>query len=119
MWRTVAEILGVSGLDELPDKTSQPQNVMQFVLLPTIKSLLLERADAGDVQTCVTLCEVLQVIEADETTRIPGLSLNIVREWYLAYIDLLRDMCLFSLASVIIGTCKDSFIGALNQQSTT
>ncbi|CAB9500416.1 GATOR complex protein WDR24 [Seminavis robusta] len=78
MWRTVAEILRGSGLDELPEKNSQPENVMQFVLLPTIKSLLLERADAGDVQTCVSLCEVLQVIEPDETTRIPGLSVNLI-----------------------------------------
>ena len=118
MWRTVAHILEGSGLDELPDRNAQPENAMQFVLLPTIKSLLLERADAGDVQTCVTLCEVLQVIEPNEMTRIPGLGLNLVREWYLAYIDLLRDMCLFSLASFIIGNCKDSFVGALNQQST-
>ena len=119
MWRTVAEMLEGSGQDELPKANSQPANVMQFVLLPTLKSLLLERADAGDVQTCVILCEVLQVIQPDETTRIPGLSLNLIREWYLSYIDLLREMCLFSLASSIIGTCKDSFIGALNQQSTT
>lgn len=119
MWRTVAEMLEGTGLDELPKASSQPANVMQFVLLPTLKSLLFERGDAGDVQTCVILCEVLQVLQSDETTRIPGLSLNLVREWYLSYIDLLRDMCLFSLASSIIGTCKDSFIGALNQQSTT
>ena len=119
MWRSIAHMLSGSGLDELPTKGSQPENVMQFVLLPTLKSLLEERADAGDVQTCVTLCEVLQVIQPDDSTRIPGLSLNLVREWYLTYIDLLRDMCLFSLASFIIGTCKDPFVGALNQQSTT
>jgi len=119
MWRTVAELLEGTGLDELPEASAQPANVMQFVLLPTLKSLLLERADAGDVQTCVALCEVLQVIKTDGTTRIPGLSLNLVREWYLSYIDLLRDMCLFSFASSIIGACNDSFVGALNQQSTT
>ena len=81
MWRTVAEMLDGSGQDELPKASSPPENVMQFVLLPTLKSLLLERADAGDVQTCVTLCEVLQVIQPDETTRIPGLGLNLIREW--------------------------------------
>ena len=84
MWRTVAEMLDGSGQDELPKANAQPANVMQFVLLPTLKSLLLERADAGDVQTCVVLCEVLQVIQPDETTRIPGLSLNLVREWYVS-----------------------------------
>lgn len=83
MWRTVAEMLDGSGQDALPKATSQPENVMQFVLLPTLKSLLLERADAGDVQTCVTLCEVLQVVQPDETTRIPGLGLNLIREWYV------------------------------------
>jgi hypothetical protein len=119
MWRSIAHMLNHSGMDELPAMGSRPDNVMQFVLLPTLKSLLEERADAGDVQTCVTLCEVLQVIQPDDTTRIPGLSLFLVREWYLTYVDLLRDMCLFSLASFIIGTCKDPFIGALNQQSTT
>lgn len=119
MWRSLAHMLAGSGLDELPSKTSQPDNVMQFVLLPTLKSLLEERADAGDVQTCVTLCEVLQIIQPNDTTRIPDLNVNLVREWYLTYIDLLRDMCLFSLASFIIGTCKDPFVGALNQQSTT
>jgi hypothetical protein len=45
--------------------------------------------------------------------------LMLVREWYLSYIDLLRDMCLFSQATFLIRSCKDPFIGALNQQSTT
>ena len=114
-------MLSGSGLSELPVKgsASQPMNVMQYAILPTIKSLLLERADAGDVQTCVALCEVLQVIQSDEQTRIPGLELNLVREWYLSYIDLLQQMCLFSSASHLISSCKDPFIGALNQQSTT
>lgn len=119
MWLLVADMLAGSGLDELPTKGSQPANVMQFVLLPTMKDLLHERADAGDVQTCVALCEVLQVIQPDQKTRIPGLSINIVREWYLSYIDLLRDMCLFSLSSSLIKSCKDPFINKLNQQSTT
>jgi hypothetical protein len=121
MWRSVASMLKGSGLDELPPigAASQPANVMQFVLLPTLKSLLEERAEAGDVQTCVALCEVLQVIQPDQQTRIPGLELNLVREWYLSYIDILQRMCLFSSASYLIRSCKDPFIGALNQQSTT
>lgn len=81
--------------------------------------LLFERADAGDVQTCVALCEILQVIQSDEHTRIPGLELNLVREWYLSYIDLLQRMCLFSAASFLIKSCNDPFIGALNKNSTT
>jgi hypothetical protein len=121
MWRSVAKILTGSGLDELPQ--GEPRNAMQFVLVPTITNLLKERADAGDVQTCVALCEVLQVIKSDnqdsQSTRIPGLDLNIVREWYLSYIDLLQQMCLFSHASLLIRSCNDPFIGALNQKSTT
>ena len=121
MWRSVASMLNGSGLDELPSQglSSQPLNVMHFVILPTVKALLLERAEAGDVQTCVALCEVLQVVEPDNSTRLPGLELNLIREWYLAYIDLLQQMCLFSSATYLIKKSLDPFIGALNQQSTT
>lgn len=121
MWRSVASMLSGSGLDELPSQglSSQPTNVMHFVILPTVKALLLERAEAGDVQTCVALCEVLQVVEPDNSTRLPGLELNLVREWYLAYIDLLQQMCLFTSATYLIKKSLDPFIGALNQQSTT
>lgn len=121
MWRALASMLSGSALDELPQRGGayQPLNAMQFVLLPTIKSLLEERADAGDVQTCVAVCEVLQVIQLNQQTRIPGLEINRVREWYLAYIDLLHQMCLFSSATFLIRSCNDPYIGALNQQSTT
>jgi WD repeat-containing protein 24 len=121
MWRSVAEMFSGSGLDELPSRGSSlvPMNVMHFTILPTLKSLLLERAEAGDVQTCVTLCEVMQVIEPDNHTRIPDLHLSLVREWYLSYIDLLQQMCLFTSATCLIKNCSDPFIAALNQQSTT
>jgi hypothetical protein len=119
MWMTVATMLESAGLDGLPQNGSQASNVMQFVILPTIKSLLEERADAGDVQTCVALCEVLEVVKEDQTVQITGMDLNLVREWYLTYIDLLRDMCLFSHATFLTRSCKDPFIAALNQQSTT
>ena len=122
MWRLIASMLSGAGLDELPPNAGLnhgAENVMQFVLLPTVKSLLEERADAGDVQTCVAVCEVLQVIQPDQQIRIPGLELNRVREWYLAYIDLLHQMCLFSFASFLIRSCNDKYIGALSQQSTT
>ena len=124
MWRMLASLLKGSGLTELPDKDSPPLNAMQFALLPTLGSLLEERANAGDVQTCVAICEVLQVIEPGSngrttTTRVPGLELSLVREWYLSYIGILHQMCLFSHASFLIGNCNDSSIGELNRQSTT
>lgn len=120
MWTMVATMIECMGLDWLPDvSATQPQNLMQFVILPTIKALLEERANAGDVQTCVALCEILEIVRPDQTVRIPELEIDLVREWYLSYIDLLRDMCLFSHATYLIRSCKDPYVGALNQQSTT
>lgn len=124
MWRMLASLLKGSGLDELPEQNSPPRNAMHFALLPTLRSLLVERGNAGDVQTCVAVCEVLQVIELGSnarttTTRVPGLELSLVREWYLSFIDILHQMCLFSHASFLIGHCNDASIGELNQQSTT
>lgn len=121
IWRSIASMLQGSGLDELPraGASASPANVMQFVLLPTIRSLLLERAEAGDVQTCVAICEVLNVIDSDQTTRIPGLDISLLREWYLSYIDLLEQMCLFSASAFLIQQCNDPVIGAMNQNSTT
>ena len=119
MWRMVAVVLDSSGADGLPDADSDTDNVMQFVLVPTIRAILEERADAGDLQTCVSLCEVLQAVSSDGTVRVHGLDVETIREWYLAYIDILRDMCLFSEATSLIRSCSDPFIAALNKQSTT
>lgn len=124
MWRMLASSLRGSELDKLPRNDSPPRNAMQFALLPTLRSLLEERANAGDAQTCVAVCEVLQVIELGsnartKTTRVPGLELGLVRERYLSFIDILHQMCLFSHASFLIGHCNDASIGELNQQSTT
>ena len=121
MWNKVSNLLHSSGLDELTSfDPSKPTNAFQFVIFRTIKSLLLERAEAGDVQTNVALCEVLQVVDAEgEETRIPGLRKTLVREWYLYYIDLLHQMSLFSAAAFLIKHSKDPAIGALSQQSTT
>jgi len=122
MWRMVASMLDSSGMDELPRPSlsaTRPTNPMQFVIQPTLKRLLEERADDGDVQTCVALCEVMQVIKPDQTVCVPDLPISIIREWYLSYIDLLRDMCLFSQAAFLIRSSNDPFVAALNQQSTT
>jgi WD repeat-containing protein 24 len=119
MWRMVGFMLEKAGMDTLPAIDSEPRNVMHFLILQTIENLLQELADEGDVQTCVALCEVLQVVASNETTRIPGLDINLTREWYLSYIDLLRDMCLFSEAALLIRSCKDPFLSALNQKGTT
>jgi WD repeat-containing protein 24 len=119
MWKMVASLLKFSKINSLRDVSSPPKNVMQYSILPTIESLLEERANAGDVQTCVALCEVLEVLTSDQVIRLPSLEITIIREWYLTYIDLLRDMCLFSQATQLIRNCRDPNINVLNQQSTT
>lgn len=135
MWLNLASILescdepfDLSNIHN--DKVVMPMNPMAFIIQPTLKSLLLERADAGDVQTCVALCEVMGVIPLQPKsnsssqmspvtqTALPGLDINLVREWYLSYIDLLHHMCLFSHASHLIQSCNDPEIGSMNQQST-
>lgn len=126
MWRTLATILDGSGLAGLPTSSSHSHlNPMAYVLMPTLRKLLLQRADAGDVQTCVVLCEVMDVVIPPAAagglakSRIPNLNISLVREWYLSYIDLLQQMCLFTQAASLIRSSGDPVVGALNQQSTT
>ena len=94
MWSILASILDGSESEDIVDSSSQrsfPSNPFSFMLLPTLKSLLLERADASDVQTCVVLCEVMEVIPSQRNsfqqeivkTNVPGLDMSLVREWYL------------------------------------
>lgn len=126
MWKTLATILDGSGLDGLPaNQSDSHSNPMAYLLTPTLRNLLLQRADAGDVQTCVVLCEVMDVIAPPiaaggaAKSNIPNLSITAIREWYLTYIDLLQQMCLFTQAASLIRYCSDPVVGALNQQSTT
>ena len=95
MWKTFATILDGSGLDGLPSNLSNSHsNPMAYVLMPTLRNLLLQRANAGDVQSCVAVCEVMEVILPPSAAggsakcRIPNLSITVVREWYMSYIDL-------------------------------
>lgn len=125
MWTTLAIILEGSGdmLHTNPNK--KPQSALSFLLVSTLQNLLLQRANAGDVQTCVVLCEVMDVIlppaEVGGVAKsaLPDVGIDIIREWYLSYIDLLQQMCLFTQAASLIRNCNDPIIGALNQQSTT
>ena len=128
MWRIVTLMLescilgdnsNVVNVDDESILRSKNNEMMQYVFLPALKRVLEERADAGDVQTCVVLCEVFEMIRSDQSVLIQDLEIEYIREWYLSYIDLLRDMCLFSYATYIIKHCVDPIINALNQQSTT
>lgn len=132
MWDTLASLLVGAGSDDLSDanpKNGFPLNALSFALLPTLRRLLMERADAGDVQTCVVICEVMEVFASSKnsssmapqtlTLAIPNLDIRLVRQWYISYIELLQQMCLFSHATNLIRICKDPEIAKLNQQSTT
>ncbi|KAL3920633.1 MAG: hypothetical protein SGILL_003163, partial [Bacillariaceae sp.] len=59
------------------------------------------------------------VMQTGGVISIPDLPVTLVREWYLSYIDLLHQMCLFSAAAYLIKNCNDEVIGGMNQQSTT
>lgn len=118
LWEMVANILSCSGHDDLPENLESCTNVIQFSILPTLKAILEERSESGDVQTCVVLCEIFSVVSRDQVVRVPGLELSLIREWYYSYIDLLRDMCLFSQAAFLISNAQDPFVGEINQQST-
>lgn len=127
MWNILSSILEGIELErstmQMKKSMGLSEDAMSFILHPTLKSLLLERADAGDVQTCVILCEVLEVIVKQKNgtvlVTIPGLDILLVRQWYLSYIEILQQMCLFSHAADLIRNCKDPEIGKLNQTSTT
>ena len=67
MWRMLASLLEGAGLESLSQigNSTMPTNPMAFILLPTLHKLLLERADAGDCQSCVALvsCTVCVYVE--------------------------------------------------------
>ena len=130
MWRILASLVEGSNSDQLPNVTTKKKsaltlNALSFALFPTLKALLIERADAGDVQSCVVICEVMEVIPNNQATdsstslAIPGLDRMLVRQWYLSYIELLQQMRLFAHATNLISQCRDPEIAKLNQQSTT
>lgn len=128
MWHVLASIIEGCGSDDLSNsdpKKNLSVNALSFSLLPTLKALLIERADAGDVQTCVVICEVMEIIPKKQpvgsapTLAITDLDFLLVRQWYLSYIELLQQMRLFSHATNLISKCRDPEIAKLNQQSTT
>jgi len=134
MWNMLATILESSESDDShaacsDSRTYFSNNTMTFILLPTVRSLLLERAEAGDIQSCVVICEVMEVVPPLKTlvsgqrtfknTLSLDIDIDLVCEWYLSYIDLLQQMCMFSYATELIKYSRILNINNLNQQSTT
>lgn len=128
IWEILSTLLQGSDFDD-PAATSQTTSVsgaFGFVLWRTLKKLLLQLADDGDVQTCVVIGEIMDVFvpesdfsAATVTSRVPGIEIDIIREWYLSYIEILQQHGLFLISTEIISTCRDPFIGGLNRNSTT
>jgi len=104
---------------------------------PTVKNLLLERGDFGDIQSCVTICEIVDIFNGQgekakakantEENSMPkkevtevflGIEINIVREWYLSYVDLMQRLEMFERCTELLANCVDSVISTMNQQST-
>uniref|UniRef100_A0A7S3P7D6 Uncharacterized protein n=1 Tax=Amphora coffeiformis TaxID=265554 RepID=A0A7S3P7D6_9STRA len=60
LWSTLGSMLEGSGMNGLAENTAEgDRNLMQFLILPTVKTMIEELAEEGDVQTCVAICEVL------------------------------------------------------------
>ena len=134
MWRILGDVIAGTDVENLSDliykKVAKTENIMSSLIFSVVKNLLIERSNAGDVQTCVAVCEVVGVFlprmekkmtpeNTDRATLLPGIDVLMVREWYFSYIELLQQMCLFSQASELIKSCEDPKIAELNQQSTT
>jgi len=120
MWRTLAFML--KSTETCHGDIISP---MTYALLPTVRKLLLQRADAGDIQTCVVVSEIIDVIVPPPASggsarcRISGIDLSIVQEWYLTYIDMLRSLGMFMKTTELVRNCKDPVIASLSRQSTT
>uniref|UniRef100_A0A7S0CD15 WDR59/RTC1-like RING zinc finger domain-containing protein n=1 Tax=Proboscia inermis TaxID=420281 RepID=A0A7S0CD15_9STRA len=136
MWKILETLLSGSGFEELSSTESIPltRTALGSVLWSTVCSLLLERAERADVQTCVAICEVFEILGPGESrdgelcsfivsksneAEQCEMDIELVREWYLSYIDILHRKCLFSEATSLIRTCRDPVVAALNQNSTT
>uniref|UniRef100_A0A7S1BZV0 Uncharacterized protein n=2 Tax=Corethron hystrix TaxID=216773 RepID=A0A7S1BZV0_9STRA len=135
MWEMLGIILEGHDDDVTSSLATHDANlgVMSFLMWPSITSLLQERSEAGDVQTCVAICEVMNIFDllnnqdgsSDQAAAISlamdsfDIDITMVREWYLSYLEILQRMCLFVEATSLISSCKDPVISALNKQSTT
>ena len=80
--------------------------------------LLNERSEAGDVQTCVCVCEV--IANALGTEFLDGIcSTDLRREWYWWYIQVLHRLQLWLPANELIQGSTDPAIQEMNKKSTS
>ncbi|PRP88387.1 hypothetical protein PROFUN_03301 [Planoprotostelium fungivorum] len=78
---------------------------------PVILEMLQHYAETGDIQTAVIMSLVL-----GDRIAVPK---EMLKQWSLAYIDILHRLQLWGFANEIIKKSKDTDIRAINQTSTT
>jgi len=97
----------------------------------TVRDILEERCDAGDVQTCACICEVLKVAKGLRVAPADGLGggarpfLDAVsteqqrKEWAWWYVELLRQLELSMQANELCKDHDDDLIASMNLDTTS
>ena len=107
MWRILGSLLETKNAEG---------SLFHFIAPTAIKSLLQDRVDCGDVQSCVYVCGVLDVFEMKS----PPFEIDIVREWYLNYVEQLRSRAMFVEATEVIKYSGDpgGDVGSMSKMGT-
>jgi len=111
--------LGRNGRQDDTDYLSPSGSLWQLLFAEeTMRDLLVELVDCGDCQHFVTCCEIFREIDGGDLLK--RITANIgelrVREGYVAYLEMLNRLELFSCANAIIVKSKDAHISRLSQQ---
>lgn len=108
-----AEIGQSLAIDGPPVKSG----LLSELAVQTVRDLLDERCTAGDVQTCVSICEVVSALGEDAVDLISEKMQR--REWYWWYIELLHRLQLWLPANEIATNCRDPKISEMTTKSTS
>ncbi|KAL9649669.1 hypothetical protein ABK040_003346 [Willaertia magna] len=103
----------IQSFDDLDGTTTvnkTQSNELESLYESTVQETIEYYAELGDIQTCVTLIEVL-----DKKQDMSG---ERELQWYLSYIELLNRHKLFTCSNEIINGCSNIEIHNLNKHST-
>lgn len=97
--------------------------VPEFVFTESLRGLLVDYAEAGDVQTCVAVMRVCAVggVFPPATTSPSGScpwTKQQEQQWLFSYVDLLSQFQLWTQATEVIKHCGEPSLGALNKTAT-
>ncbi|CAM9369862.1 unnamed protein product [Chrysoparadoxa australica] len=96
---------------------------VEWLWKDVLESFLKECIEAGDVQHCVAVCEVIRgwYTGPELEGHWHGLAIpsEVVREWYMSYIGLLDTLQAWQRANELIKQSDDTFIQSYNQAGTT